>query len=128
MAARVARADSWTTRQWFCPKAPAPMTATRGCDIGGLPCGADPLVLGSPLGTTPPSALEVAMKLMLLGKSGARGTRAGRRGPPGGAAPPARSERFNKHDWVGESGTQGDPRGPGGPPHPACPTPPGLRW
>src|ERR1035438_837101 len=37
MAARVARGDWWTTRQWFCPKAPAPMTAIRGCDIGGLP-------------------------------------------------------------------------------------------
>src|SRR5258708_22058353 len=34
MAASWARTDSWTTRQWFCPKAPAPMTATRGCDIG----------------------------------------------------------------------------------------------
>src|ERR1017187_1109954 len=73
MAARVARADSWTTRQWFCPKAPAPMTATRGCDIGGLPCGADPLVLGAPLGTTPPSAREVSMKLISLVKAGPGG-------------------------------------------------------
>jgi hypothetical protein len=27
--------DSWTTRQWFWPKAPAPITATLGCGIRG---------------------------------------------------------------------------------------------
>src|ERR1019366_3005561 len=37
MAASWARPDSWTTRQWWSPNAPAPMTATLGCDIGGLP-------------------------------------------------------------------------------------------
>src|ERR1035437_4500659 len=37
MAASWARPDSWTTRQWWSPNAPAPITATLGCDIGGLP-------------------------------------------------------------------------------------------
>src|ERR1017187_5983231 len=112
MAARVARADSWTTRQWFCPKAPAPMTATRGCDIGGLPCGADPLVLGSPLGTTPPSAREGSMKLISLGKSGSRGTPPDRGAARGGAAPVGQ-ERGDKSFWVGKRGGGGARRGPG---------------
>src|ERR1039457_4903580 len=89
MAARVARADSWTTRQWFCPKAPAPMTATRGCDIGGLPCGADPLVLGSPLGTTPPVGSRSVDETEFVGEKRVQGDPRGPGGPPLPAGPPA---------------------------------------